>query len=187
MCPTRCPRQRRCACLSGCPPPSRWRSLGLLPTIDWAAGFRATWQVGEAAAHRRLEWFLRNAVEDYHTLRDRPDLDATSRLSPHLQHGEMTPRQIWRATLRHSNGKWTKGVEHFLREVGWREFAYHILYHHPYTQTRALRSEFDSFPWTEVADALPTKRGRAGARASRWWTRGCANCGASAGCTTARA
>lgn len=61
-------------------------SLGLLPTIDWAAGFRATWQVGEAAAHRRLEWFLRNAVEDYHTLRDRPDLDATSRLSPHLQH-----------------------------------------------------------------------------------------------------
>jgi deoxyribodipyrimidine photo-lyase len=128
-------------------------ALGLLPTIDWAAGFRATWQVGEAAAHRRLEWFLRNAVEDYHTLRDRPDLDATSRLSPHLQHGEITPRQIWHATLRHSRGKWTKGVEHFLREVGWREFAYHILYHHPYTQTRALRSEFDSFPWTEVADA----------------------------------
>jgi deoxyribodipyrimidine photo-lyase len=125
-------------------------SLALLPKIDWAAGLRETWQVGEAAAHRRLEWFLRNAVEDYHALRDRPDLDATSRLSPHLQHGEITPRQIWHATLRHSRGKWTKGVEHFLREVGWREFAYHILYHHPYTQTRALRSEFDSFPWTEV-------------------------------------
>ncbi len=125
-------------------------SLKLLPTIDWAAGFRETWQVGEAAAHRRLEWFLSNAVEGYHTLRDRPDLDATSRLSPHLHHGEITPRQIWHATLRHSGGKWTKGVEHFLREVGWREFGYHILYHHPYTQERALRREFETFPWTEV-------------------------------------
>jgi deoxyribodipyrimidine photo-lyase len=125
-------------------------SLELLPKIDWAAGFRETWQVGEAAAHKRLEWFLRHAVEDYHALRDRPDLDATSRLSPHLLHGEISPRQIWHATLRHSNGKWTKGVEHFLRELGWREFGYHILYHHPYTQERALRSEFDTFPWTEV-------------------------------------
>jgi deoxyribodipyrimidine photo-lyase len=136
-------------------------SLELLPKIDWAAGFRETWQVGEIAAHRRLEWFLRHAVADYHALRDRPDLDATSRLSPHLQHGEITPRQIWHATLRHSNGKWTKGVEHFLRELGWREFAYHILYHHPYTQTRALRSEFDSFPWTE--EPTPTYKA---------WTKG---------------
>lgn len=125
-------------------------SLKLLPTIDWAAGFRETWQVGEAAARQRLEWFLSNAVEGYHTLRDRPDLDATSRLSPHLHHGEITPRQIWHATLRHSGGQWTKGVEHFLREVGWREFGYHILYHHPYTQERALRREFETFPWTEV-------------------------------------
>jgi deoxyribodipyrimidine photo-lyase len=52
-------------------------------------------------------------------------------------------------------------VEHFPREVGWREFAYHILYHYPYTQTRALRSEFDSFPWTEVATP-----------AYKAWTRG---------------
>ncbi len=125
-------------------------SLGLLPKIDWAAGFRETWQVGEAAAWKRLEWFLRSAVEDYHALRDRPDLDATSRLSPHLLHGEVSPRQIWHATMRHSSGKWTKGVEHFLRELGWREFGYHILYHQPYTQERALRSEFDTFPWTEV-------------------------------------
>jgi len=125
-------------------------SLRLLPAIDWAGGFRATWQVGEAAAQQRMERFLRESVDNYHTLRDRPDLDATSHLSPHLRHGEITPRQIWHATLRYSKGQWTKGVEQFLRQLGWREFAYYILYHYPSTQERALRSNFDTFPWTEV-------------------------------------
>ncbi len=124
--------------------------LELLPKIDWAGGFRETWRPGEPNAHARLQWFLQNAVDDYSEQRDRPDLDATSRLSPHLHHGEITPRQIWHATLRHSRGKWTKGIEHFLREVGWREFGYHILYHHPYTQSQPLRSEFNSFPWSDV-------------------------------------
>ncbi len=122
--------------------------LQLLPTIDWAGGLRATWQPGEPGAHRRLEWFLRNALDDYATLRDRPDLDNTSRLSPHLHHGEITPRQVWHATLRHSRGNWTKGVESFLRELGWREFAYHILYHFPDTLIQPLRREFRDFPWS---------------------------------------
>ncbi len=124
-------------------------SLKLLPKIPWDVGIRATWTPGEASAWRRLQWFLENAVQDYADLRDRPDLDATSRLSPHLHHGEITPRQIWHATLRHSQGIWTKGVEHFLREVGWREFGYHILYHHPHTTTEPLRPEFRTFPWSE--------------------------------------
>jgi deoxyribodipyrimidine photo-lyase len=124
-------------------------SLELLPKIDWAAGLRETWQPGEASAHRRLEWFLRYRVADYHTLRDRPDLDATSRLSPHLHHGEISPRQIWHATMRTRTTEAQAGIESFLREVGWREFAYHILYHHPHTQTRPLKAVYETFPWHE--------------------------------------
>jgi deoxyribodipyrimidine photo-lyase len=122
--------------------------LQLLPRIDWAAGFRETWQPGEAGAHKRLQQFLTESIEQYHTLRDRPDIDATSRLSPHLHHGEITPRQIWRAALHQSRGEWTAGVEAFLRELAWREFAYHILYHHPHTQHQPLRAEFSDFPWS---------------------------------------
>lgn len=123
--------------------------LELLPKIPWDAGIRAAWTPGETSAHQRLEWFLQNAVHQYADLRDRPDLDATSRLSPHLHHGEISPRQIWHATLRASQGAWTRGVEHFLRELGWREFGYHILYHHPHTLTEPLRPEFRTFPWSE--------------------------------------
>ncbi len=123
--------------------------LELLPKIPWDEGIRAVWTPGEASAHQRLEWFLHNAVHQYADLRDRPDLDATSRLSPHLHHGEISPRQIWHATLRFSKGTWTRGVEHFLRELGWREFSYHILYHHPHTLNEPLRPEFRTFPWSE--------------------------------------
>ncbi len=124
-------------------------SLNLISRTAWDTGIQATWTPGEAGARRRLEWFLSNALEQYPERRDRPDLDATSRLSPHLHYGEITPRQIWHAVLRHSQGRWTRSAEHFLRELGWREFAYHILYHYPQTLTEPLRREFRSFPWSE--------------------------------------
>ncbi|MCS7066154.1 MAG: deoxyribodipyrimidine photo-lyase, partial [Fimbriimonadales bacterium] len=143
------PAPERLIAPSAVPRSEPLESLELLPRIDWAAGFRETWVPGEASPHRRLEWFLANRVEEYHQLRNRPDLDATSRLSPHLLHGEITPRQIWHTTLRHSGSRWTDGVEAFLRELGWREFAYHILYHYPHTQQSPLRSEFENFPWSE--------------------------------------
>ncbi|GBC93963.1 Deoxyribodipyrimidine photo-lyase [bacterium HR15] len=136
-------------------------TLNLLPKIDWAAGFRETWLPGETTAHQRLDRFLREWVNRYHQLRDRPDMDATSRLSPHLRHGEITPRQIWHATLSHSNGEWTFGVECFLRQLGWREFAYHLLSHYPHTQQQPLHSEFADFPWS--AEKNPIYRA---------WTRG---------------
>lgn len=152
--PTPLPVPSRLVAPTNLPASHPLETLELLPKIDWAAGFRETWVPGEQAAHQRLQRFLQDWVDRYHELRDRPDLDVTSHLSPHLRHGEVTPRQIWHATLAHSRGEWTRGVECFLRELGWREFAYHILYHHPYTQQKPLRPEFESFPWSDEKGAV---------------------------------
>lgn len=131
------------------PPPAgvTLESLALLPTPDWAGGIRAFWTPGEPAAHQRLQKFLQNALADYADQRNYPDREGTSMLSPYLAHGELTPRQIWHATLRACGGQLHRGAESFLREVGWREFASHVLVHHPHTLTEPLRPEFRHFPW----------------------------------------
>ncbi len=146
--------------------PSRWPSslaleeLDLEPKLDWAAGFWDAWQPGEAGAAAQLKRFLRGAVQEYGDDRDRPDRVGTSRLSPHLHHGEISPRQIWAASERSKSGR---GIGAFLREVGWREFAYHLLYHFPHTTTEPLRPEFARFPWRRDARALRAwQRGRTG-------------------------
>jgi deoxyribodipyrimidine photo-lyase len=134
--------------------PRRWPSslrledLHLLPAIDWARGFR--WQPGEAGALRALKQFTGTGVDSYATNRDRPAIAGTSRLSPHLHFGEISPRQIWAATT----------SEPFRRQLIWREFAHHLLYHFPHTADAPLRPAFARFPW---------RRDPAGLRA---WQRG---------------
>ncbi len=128
-------------------------SWGLLPTRpDWAGGLRASWTPGEAGAAARLDRFLDAAVKTYKSERNRPDLQATSRLSPHLHFGEIGPRQLWHATrARAGQGA---GADHFISEILWREFAHHLLFHWPELPVRNWRSQFDAFPWTENASGL---------------------------------
>lgn len=115
----------------------------LLPTApDWAAGLRATWTPGEAAAQARLEAFA--AEVDRYDERDLPAVDATSRLSPRLRWGELSPRQVWHR-IRAERGQQS---DEFLRELGWRDFFRHTLFHAPLLATRNLRPEFDRFPWS---------------------------------------
>ncbi len=141
------------------PAPARWPGslelgeLGLLPRLGWAAGFPMHWQPGEAGAHRRLKEFVTEAVDTYGERRNSPDVDGTSRLSPWLHTGEIGPRQIWAALQ--ARGKDTgvfpasNGERVFLSEVGWREFAHHLLYHYPHTPEQPLRSDFARFAWAE--------------------------------------
>lgn len=137
-------------------------ALALRPDIAWDAGFAATWHPGEAGAHERLEHFLEGPVKRYAGDRDRPAVEGTTRLSPHLHFGEISPRQIWHATLARRG----RGVERdgrFLTEIGWREFAHHLLFHFPQTPTRSLRADFEHFPWVDDAEALKAwQRGRTG-------------------------
>jgi deoxyribodipyrimidine photo-lyase len=115
---------------------------GLLPQHpDWAGGLRETWEPGEPAARRRLREFLDDDLADYDRARDEPAAGATSLLSPRLRWGEVSPHTVWHETVDAGHGG------RFLSEVGWREFAWHTLFHFPALATENLRPEFDAFPW----------------------------------------
>jgi deoxyribodipyrimidine photo-lyase len=140
-------------------------SLELEPKIDWAAGIRAAWRPGEPDARQQAEHFLDGALAAYAEARDRPDLPSSSRLSPYLHYGEISPRRLWHLVQEASYGGTggTRGAEAYLRELGWREFAYHLLAHFPHTVDAPLRVEFAAFPWRDDSEMLRAwQRGRTG-------------------------
>lgn len=132
--------------------------LNLLPSHAWPAGLRAAWQPGEQGAAAQLQRFLDEALLEYPEQRDRPDLEGISRLSPHLHFGEICPRQIRQAVQRRMeqspSPSTTKATSGYLRQLGWREFAYHLLFHFPHTPEQPLHKQFTDFPWHEDAEAL---------------------------------
>ncbi len=137
-------------------------SLGLQPAIEWDRGLRANWAPGEVAAHAQLDEFLQDEVARYAVDRNRPDLPGTSRLSPHLHFGEITPGQIVRAMVA---GAGMERHESFLREIGWREFSHHLLWHFPHTSDAPMDARFAAFPWQEPPDPEQLKawqQGRTG-------------------------
>jgi deoxyribodipyrimidine photo-lyase len=129
--------------------------LDLLPRIAWDAGLAATWEAGEPAALTRLGAFADQAAAEYAQRRDLPSVAGTSRLSPHLHLGEVSPRQILQTLAEGVPGGLAGVAEPFVREIGWREFAHHLLYHFPRTPEEPLDPRFAAFPWrTEGAEAL---------------------------------
>lgn len=132
---------------------------------DWAGGLREAWDPGEAAAQRRLASFLAGPVARYREDRDRPDLEGTSRLSPHLHWGEIGPHQVWRAAapLVEAGGPAGEGALALLRELAWRDFNHHLLFHFPDMVTENWRPAFDRFPWRDDPASLEAwQRGRTG-------------------------
>ncbi|MDZ7909634.1 MAG: deoxyribodipyrimidine photo-lyase [Gemmobacter sp.] len=150
-------------------PPATWPGSDRLE--DWQLGaamrrgaavclpFQA---VGEQAAQQRLAGFLAQKVGAYREARDFPGEDATSRLSENLTYGEISPRQIWHAGWR-ALQEGAAGAEHFLKELVWREFAWHLLHHTPHMATANWRDSWDGFPWRDDnADAERWRRGLTG-------------------------
>jgi deoxyribodipyrimidine photo-lyase len=135
------------------PPSLALPDISLAPAVDWAGGLRQVWQPGESGAIRQLQRFLRQVLAEYPANRDRPGIAGTSRLSAHLHFGEIGPGQVWRAVLRLPNAGGA-ACQAYLRQVGWREFAYHLLYHNPDSPQAALRPEFEAFPWRRNAASL---------------------------------
>ena len=135
-------------------------ALNLSPTApDWSAGLAATWTPGEAGAQARFDAFIAGdgrggGLENYNEGRNRPDLEACSRLSPFLKFGHVSPRQLWHWTLQVMST--TPQLENpgwaFLREIGWREFSYYLLHHFPTLPSHNWKADFDRFPWDENAD-----------------------------------
>ena len=134
--------------------PERWpdsmplAELGLLPEAPWDTGLAESWTPGEAGAADRLEDFSARAGE-YAGVRDHP-ARPTSRLSPHLHFGEVSPRQVWHR-VRAAAGT---AADPYLRQLGWREFAHHLLYHFPHTTSAPLQRAFERLEWRDDAGGL---------------------------------
>lgn len=127
-------------------------ALGLLPTsLRWHEMIEQQWAFGEAGAHAALDVFLENGIAGYKQGRDFPSRANTSRLSPYLQTGEISPHIVWHKAKAVSSGD---DLAHFCSELGWREFSYSILYHFPDFPTDNFQNKFDTFPWAENDVAL---------------------------------
>ena len=139
--------------------------LQLLPEKTWHAGFWQHWQPGEEGAHEMLEIFCDSAIKGYKEQRNLPDRTGTSKLSPHLHFGEISPQQIWRQVERLRVSETERDdVRHFGSELGWREFSHHLLHHFPHSSEHSLNPRFAGFEWakTEPAALARWQRGQTG-------------------------
>ncbi|MEX1827001.1 deoxyribodipyrimidine photo-lyase [Luteibacter sp. CQ10] len=135
--------------LAGLPRSATVADLGLLPALDWAKGFDE-WTPGETGAREMLDLFADDAVAHYVEGRDLPARHGTSRMSPHLHWGEISPRQIAAGLLeRLGRRRNAADIEPYLRQLGWREFGHHLLYHFPKTPKENFNPRFDGFRWAK--------------------------------------
>lgn len=120
----------------------------LLPTRpNWAKDFSEIWVPGEASAREKLDDFIDGALKGYEEGRDFPARDATSLLSPHLALGEISPAAVWHATKGLSSHIASQDISRFRKEIVWREFCYHLLFHFPALDEKNWNDSFDPFPW----------------------------------------
>jgi len=134
--------------------------LRLLPSIRWDKSLDKNWIIGESAARKRLQSFLRHGITRYKVGRNFPAQENVSRLSPHLHFGEISPNQIWHATRELGENANTNS---FCRELGWREFSHHLLYYFPELPRKNLQTKFDSLPWRHDKRRLKSwQRGQTG-------------------------
>lgn len=126
-------------------------ALGLAPSLPWDRGFWHEWTPGEAGAHAALEAFVEDALDGYANRRDVPSVRGTSRLSPHLHFGEIAP---WRIAHRLQDAGPAADRETLLKELGWREFAHHLLHHFPRTPGENFNPRFDDFAWASPGEAM---------------------------------
>ena len=130
--------------------------LKLLPRKpDWSDGLAERWTPGEEGGRRALAGFLRHRIEGYAEARDLPGRPGTSMLSPHLAFGEITPFQVMAALTRSRMADRNPAdAERFRKEIVWREFSYHLLFHNPDFHRENFRREFDGLEWRRDAEGL---------------------------------
>lgn len=128
--------------------------LDYLPRIAWDTAFYDLWTPGELGAQARLTQFM-PYIDAYAEARNNLTGIGVSKLSPHLHFGEISPRQVVvRMMQQYGSVLEPSGVEHYVRELGWREFGQYLLYHFPHTATQPLDTRFTAFPWRDAPDDL---------------------------------
>ena len=136
--------------------------LKLMPSIAWDAGLRDTWVPGEAQASKALDAFVSDVLETYPESRNRIGIDGSSRLSPHLRFGEVSPAQVFAAVdVRKGNAQ---SAEKLKAEVGWRDFNRELLWNYPDLPNKPFHPAFEAFPTERLPPATlkAWKRGRTG-------------------------
>lgn len=121
-------------------------------------------KAGEAAAQDRLAIFIDQGIDGYKDRRDFVDCVGTSNMSEYLAVGEISAAQCWHAGQRAMHAG-ARGAEHFLKELAWREFAYHLTYHTPHILDQNWREEWSDFGWNTDEfhpDVVAWKQGRTG-------------------------
>lgn len=140
-------RPREIPAPSSWPESDRLEDWALLPTKpDWATGF-VDWEPGEAGARKRVDAFVDKAA-DYHRTRNLPSIEGSSRLSPHLHFGEVSPAYVWH---RVADAGGSVGV--FLSEIGWRDYAQNVILQFPDYAAKNAREKFDAIPWRDTGTA----------------------------------
>ena len=122
-------------------------SLELLDQIDWSAGFRTRWTPGEPHAARSFQEFIKNRIDHYHLTRNQMNKPGWSELSAPIHFGELSVRRMWHSLTADPNWKKNPGVAAYLRQLGWHDFAIHLMNHFPHTVNHPFRNQFDRFPW----------------------------------------
>jgi deoxyribodipyrimidine photo-lyase len=128
----------------------------------WSGKFEGLWEIGEAAAHGKLARFFDNALAGYAEGRDYPARESTTKLSPHLRHGEISPRQVWHAAqhFAQAHPERADAINKFLSELAWRDFNYHQLFYRPDIATVPMQAKYSGLGWRDAPEEFAT------------WTRG---------------
>ena len=152
------------------PPPSvvpkgeHVEQLSLLSSVRWCQGLERYWQPGYIQAKNRFADFIDQSIYGYPTARDIPSEEGVSRLSPHLHFGEISPRMMWEAIQAiGSFGGNEELVNPYLKQLVWRDFAHHLLFHLPHTPDQPFREAFTAFPWKQDDSLFAAwKKGKTG-------------------------
>ena len=136
-------------------------AFNFLPKKNWYQKFSQYWAPGEKAAQDQLSQYLKTDIDIYKEARDRPDLDKTSKLSPYLRFGEISPRTVVLNIL--NSKKLSASVLTYLSEIGWREFSYSLLYYSKNLASVPINIKFQNFPWRKSSKDLDLwKKGKTG-------------------------
>jgi len=139
--------------------PSRWvkstplADLKLLPSIDWDGGMKSFWEPTVEGARKLFQKLREKKLDQYKEGRDLPAEDGTSKFSPYLHFGQLSIRRLWHELYTRPVKK-AESKTQYLKELVWRDFAYHLIYHFPHTDLQPLREDFKRFPWSSEKKIL---------------------------------